>query len=138
MPFMSKSKKLIKAVTKRMVRGAPPLMPLSNQTSGVAGVLQGLGNRHFLDRQSDTGLFITIADRIKFISKPVRRTPGQQARPGWAAIWTGHIPCSKTNATLCNRIDMRCRYFRISLTAQLAVTKIISKEYNDIWACIIR
>ncbi len=134
MALVQEAEKLIEAVPMGVMVRRAALVPFADQSGRVSGALQGFGDCDFLHRQAEARSFIERSGGIELITEACRNSPGEQARPGRAAIGTGDIAGGEPNAVRRDRVDMRRWNLGIPLTAELPITEVIREEDNDVGA----
>jgi hypothetical protein len=96
-------------------------LELPNEARCVASRLERVRQSYFGERQSDLGLEILPADRVKFVTEASLVAPRQQPCARGAANGCGDVPIREPDPVTRDRINMGSRDLAVSLTAELAV-----------------
>jgi hypothetical protein len=100
-------------------------VPFADHTSCVASLGQvvrdgGLGKRQWPVSIGDVAEAILVATR-------------EQARTGWAALWSGDIAIGKAGSFGCHAVDVGCFHILFDTHAgKVRIAVILGEEDNDI------
>ena len=100
--------------------------------------MENMGQRALAQRQSDTRIVVLGSDRIEFISESSWHSPGKEAGPRGTAIRRGEISLGEPDAIHRHGIDVGSRNLLVSVTAQLAVPKVVGDQQDDVRLCRLR
>src|SRR5262245_61208750 len=106
-----------------MERGAKALVPLADQCSGIAGWVEGIGDRALVQRQAKFGFVPDV--RIELVAEMRLVSPGEKPGTSGAAIGAGHIAAGATDAGSRQGVDVRGRYDLAAVHADVDVAQII-------------
>src|SRR5690606_30776440 len=111
-----------------------PKMPFSNASRFVTGRFQRAGNRDFIRRQTSSRSRIKhMAPRAARHPAAHRQTSRQQRRATRGAKICPRVKIGETQSFSRHTIQVRRANTRMPETTQIAVTKIIGHDDDDVW-----
>src|SRR5262245_10254997 len=114
-------------------------MPLANQASRVAPLLQPLSKSRLLEVQrSRLPVIARAALGIGVKAEPLLVAASEQARPAGAANAASYIAIGKAHAIGCQRVDVRCGDFLAARGAQAPVAQVVGVNEDNIWQRVRR
>lgn len=103
-------------------------MPLSRETSGIAGFLEQLGDSDFRGSHEDA----TISGNEVVNSGSVGTTPRHESNTGRGADGGGGVAVGKADTTFRHGIEMRSFDVRVSVAFQVSIPEVIGEDDNDV------
>ena len=113
--FVQEAKEFVEAAPHGVILRRSTQMPFADQGCGVSNVVQHVGERLLIQRQPRVGVFVLIANRIKFIAKSSLIATGQQARSRRATERRCDIAIGEPHSVRSDGINVRRGNLRIAL-----------------------
>src|SRR5262249_41393569 len=105
-------------------------VPFADQSRGVAGRAQQVGQRALMERQSKLALGPDV--RIELMPEASLIPAREQAGPRRAAIGRGHVAVGAANSRLRQLVDIRGRHGLAAVHADVPITQIIDDDEQNV------
>ena len=113
-----------------MTVGAEAEVPFANESGGVAGGAQVIGDGPLVERQPQARL--VAYPRVELGAEPGLVPAGEQPGAGRTAVGCGDVPVGAAHAGLGKGVDVRRRNVATAVHSDVPVSEIIREDHENI------